>query len=171
MPSLSNETERTVQGLQLEQFLPYRLVVVADKVSQSLAKLYSARYGIGIPEWRVVATLGQFDTMTAKDIGHHSHMHKTKVSRAVAALEKRGLIARTPDSQDRRAAFLRLTDKGRALYSDIAPDALTFARALEAELSAEDHVALERILTRLLAKSEALARAIKPDGRARGRQS
>ena len=70
--------------LKLEEFLPYRLNVVASLVSQALSRIYADRYGIGVPEWRVLVTLGQFGMMTGKAIGSHSHMHKTKVSRAVA---------------------------------------------------------------------------------------
>jgi hypothetical protein len=71
--------------LKLEQFLPYQLNVVATLVSQALSRVYARRYRIGIPEWRVLVTLGQFGVMTGKAIGAHTHMHKTKVSRSVSA--------------------------------------------------------------------------------------
>src|SRR5688572_23274866 len=80
--------------LRLEEFLPYRLNVVASVVSQALSRLYAGKYGIGVPEWRVLVTLGQYGRMTGKAIGAHSHMHKTKVSRAVAILESRKLLTR-----------------------------------------------------------------------------
>src|SRR6195256_2825547 len=80
--------------LKLEHFLPYRLNVVASLTSQALSRIYADRYGIGVPEWRVLVTLGQFGLMTGKAIGAHSHMHKTKVSRAVAVLEQRKLVTR-----------------------------------------------------------------------------
>ena len=78
--------------LKLETFLPYKLNVVASLVSHALSRIYSERYGIGIPEWRVLVTLGQYGSMTGKAVGAHSHMHKTKVSRAVALLEKRKIV-------------------------------------------------------------------------------
>src|SRR5579862_113451 len=74
--------------LKLEEFLPYQLNVVASLVSQALSRIYVDRYGIGVPEWRVLVTLGEFDRITAKAIGTHSHMHKTKISRAVSELER-----------------------------------------------------------------------------------
>src|SRR5262249_46397796 len=74
--------------LKLEEFLPYRLNVLANLVSQALSRIYVERYGLGVPEWRVLVTLGEFGVMTGKAVGAHSHMHKTKVSRAVAELEK-----------------------------------------------------------------------------------
>src|SRR6201987_298353 len=86
--------------LKLEQFLPYQLNVVASLVSLALSSVYARRYRIGVPEWRVLVTLGQYGVMTAKAIGAHSHMHKTKVSRAVALLEKRKLVARRSNRED-----------------------------------------------------------------------
>src|SRR6202035_16899 len=114
--------------LKLEEFLPYRLNVVASLVSQALSRIYVDRYGIGVPEWRVLVTLGQFETMTAKAVGAHSHMHKTKVSRAVSELERRKLVVRRENRADRREAFLSLTAAGRAIYQDLAPGALAFAQ-------------------------------------------
>src|SRR5687768_12223279 len=95
--------------LKLEAFLPYRLNVVASLVSQALSRIYAERYQIGVPEWRVLVTLGQFGEMTGKAVGAHSHMHKTKVSRAVALLEARELVARRANHADMREAFLSLT--------------------------------------------------------------
>ena len=116
--------------LKLEEFLPYRLNVVASLVSQALSRIYAERYGIGVPEWRVLVTLGQYGMMTGKAIGAHSHMHKTKVSRAVALLEKRKLVARRANRADLRESFLALTPAGRAMYEDLAPIALEFAQRL-----------------------------------------
>ena len=76
--------------------------MVASLVSQALSRIYAERYGIGVPEWRVLVTLGQYGMMTGKAIGAHSHMHKTKVSRAVALLEKRKLVARRANRADLR---------------------------------------------------------------------
>src|SRR5215470_20185300 len=110
--------------LEIEHFLPYRLNVVAETVSRALSQLYAERYGIGVPEWRVIATLGEYERMTARDIGTHSRMHKTKVSRAVAALEKKELIERAPNEDDMREAFLALTAPGLRVHQDLAPRAL-----------------------------------------------
>ena len=102
----------------------------ASLVSQALSRIYAERYGIGVPEWRVLVTLGQFGMMTGKAIGAHSHMHKTKVSRAVALLEQRKLVARRANRADLREAFLSLTPAGRAIYDELAPIALEFADQL-----------------------------------------
>ena len=143
--------------LKLENFLPYQLNVVASLVSQALSRVYSRRYGIGVPEWRVLVTLGQYEAMTAKAIGAHTHMHKTKVSRAVALMEKRRLLARRANRDDMREAFLSLTAAGRAMYEEVAPHALDFARRLTEILTPADRDAFNRALSQLTARSAQLA--------------
>jgi len=143
--------------LKLENFLPYQLNVVASLVSQALSRVYSRRYGIGVPEWRVLVTLGQYEAMTAKAIGAHTHMHKTKVSRAVALMERRRLLARRANRDDMREAFLSLTAAGRAMYEEVAPHALDFARRLTEILTPADRDAFNRALSQLTARSAQLA--------------
>jgi DNA-binding MarR family transcriptional regulator len=142
--------------LKLEQFLPYQLNVVANLVSLALSRVYARRYGIGVPEWRVLVTLGQYGVMTAKAIGAHAHMHKTKVSRAVALLEKRKLLARRANRDDMREAFLSLTAAGRAMYEELAPHAIDFARRLTEILPPPDREAFNRALKQLTARSAQL---------------
>jgi DNA-binding MarR family transcriptional regulator len=146
--------------LKLEQFLPYQLNVVASLVSQALSRVYARRYGIGVPEWRVLVTLGQYPMMTAKAIGAHTHMHKTKVSRAVALLEKRRLLARRANRDDKREAFLSLTGPGRTMYEEVAPHALEFAGRLTEILTPPDREAFNRALKLLTARSAQLVAEI-----------
>ena len=142
--------------LKLEHFLPYQLNMVSSLVSQALSRVYARRYGIGVPEWRVVVTLGQYGVMTAKAIGAHTHMHKTKVSRAVALMEKRRLIACRANRDDMRETFLSLTAAGRTMYEEVAPHALEFARRLTEILSPSDREAFDRALRQLTARSAEL---------------
>jgi DNA-binding MarR family transcriptional regulator len=116
--------------LDLEEFLPYRLNRLADAVSRNFWKRYGGMHGLTRPEWRTLAALGQCGTMTATAIGAHSAMHKTKVSRAVAGLERRRWLQRRPDAADRRLEHLELTAAGRSAYGDLVP----VARAFEADL-------------------------------------
>ena len=146
--------------LKLEDFLPYRLNVVASLTSQALSRIYADRYGIGVPEWRVLVTLGQYGMMTGKAIGEHSHMHKTKVSRAVAVLEKRKLLTRNTNRADLRESLLSLTSAGAAIYQDLAPIALDFARRLSESIEPADRVAFERAVVRLTERSATLAAEI-----------
>jgi DNA-binding MarR family transcriptional regulator len=143
--------------LKLEQFLPYRLNVLATVVSLALSRIYSERYSIGIPEWRVLVTLGQYGTMTGKQIGAHSHMHKTKVSRAVAPLEKRKMITRRTNRADMREAFLSLTPAGREIYEDLAPIALEFTRRLSDAIEPADRAAFDRAISRLYERANKLS--------------
>lgn len=147
-PSLVSANEEQ-EALRLEGFLPYRLNLLATEVSQTLARAYGRRFGISIPEWRILATLGQFGVMTARDIGSHSRMHKTTVSRAVAVLEKRRLITRKANRADMREAFLTLTDAGTAVYQDIVPMAKAFSEALCEGFTAAERETFDMLLDRL----------------------
>jgi DNA-binding MarR family transcriptional regulator len=151
-------------ALKLEDFLPYRLNVCANIVSNALSRIYAERYKIGVPEWRVLVTLGQFGMMTAKAIGIHSHMHKTKVSRAVAMLERRKLVTRRANRDDLREAFLSLTPAGRDIYSDLAPGAMEFARKLMETIEPADRAALGRALNKLTERSAQIAADIAKAG-------
>lgn len=147
-------------ALKLDEFLPYRLNVCANLVSQALSQIYAERYKIGVPEWRVLVTLGQFGMMTAKAVGAHSCMHKTKVSRAVALLERRKLVARRANRADLREAFLSLTPAGQDVYGELAPIALEFARELLQSVDAADRPALDRALRKLTARSSEIAATV-----------
>jgi DNA-binding MarR family transcriptional regulator len=134
--------------LELEHFLPYRLNRIAAAVSQDFRSVYGPHHDLTIPEWRVLATLGQFEAMSAKAIGQHSSMHKTKVSRAVRALEERRWLRRRPSEEDRREEILSLTALGQKTYREIVPKALAFERHILDELGPEAEVvlnALERL--------------------------
>lgn len=122
--------DRAHDILELESFLPYRLYHLADLVSREFAKIYKDRFGLTRPEWRVLAGLGQHGTLTATALGEQSAMHKTKVSRAVAELERRRWLKRAPDAQDRRVEHLTLTPAGLAAYREMVP----LAKAFEAKL-------------------------------------
>jgi DNA-binding MarR family transcriptional regulator len=149
--------------LKLEEFLPYLLNVVASLSSQALSRVYAERYNIGVPEWRVLVTLGQYGVMTGKAIGAHSHMHKTKVSRAVALLERRKLLVRRANRADMRESFLSLTAAGRTMYEDLAPHALDFARRLMEILTPADRAAFDRALKQLIERSGELAAEVAQD--------
>ncbi len=133
----------------LEDFLPYRLNVLASLTSQALAQIYADRFGLTIPAWRVMATLGQYGVRTARDIAAHGVMHKSTVSRAVSLLEKRGLVLRSPNSEDRREEILALTPAGRATYEGLAPQALAFEGKLVSVLTGAEHKNLLALIDKL----------------------
>lgn len=141
----------------LEQFLPYRLNVLATVVSNALAQIYAERFGLTIPGWRIVATLGQYGVRTARDIALHAVMHKSTVSRAVSALEERGLVARRPNRDDRREELLELTPEGRQVYEALAPEALAFEEGLVSVLTPTEQEAFLTIVEKLDRRARALA--------------
>jgi DNA-binding MarR family transcriptional regulator len=108
--------------LDLFRFVPFRLNRLAAEVSAALSSEYQARYGLDIPEWRVLATLGfRNDACSAQYIVHCTRTHKSTISRAVTALMQRHLIERVENEDDRREYRLRMTRKGRALYEELIP--------------------------------------------------
>ena len=141
--------------LKLDEFLPHRLNVLSSLVSQALTQVYGS-FRIGIPEWRVLVILGENGVMTGKGIGAQTHMHKTKVSRAVAQLEQRKLITRRVNRADLREAFLMLTPAGRSVYEELAPRALDFMNRLSAVVDAADRAAFDRAMTQLTRRSAEL---------------
>jgi DNA-binding MarR family transcriptional regulator len=122
-------------ALQLAEFIPFRLNRLAVGVSEYLSDIYSRRFGLEIPEWRIVATVGSEGSCTAQYIAQSTRMHKTRVSRAISHLVKRGLIERAANVTDRREMQLRLTRAGRNIYLELVPLALQRERALLACLS------------------------------------
>lgn len=141
--------------LDLAAFIPYQLSIASNAVSDRIARHYQTRFGLKIPEWRLMAVLGQATgtqtraAMTQRELVGATRMDKVTVSRASAALVERGLIARAASSSDGRSHHLALTPAGSALYAEIAPAALAMEQALLATLSAEDRAMLSDLLTRL----------------------
>jgi DNA-binding MarR family transcriptional regulator len=124
-------------GLELAGFVPYRLNRLAVGVSDHLADIYRQRFGLDIPQWRVMATVGSRHGCTAQYIAASTRMHKTRVSRAIAELEERDLIERASSSADRREREVRLTKSGRRMYTELVPLVLERERELLGCLSKE----------------------------------
>jgi DNA-binding MarR family transcriptional regulator len=150
-------TKAPEPALHLEQFLPYRLNVVGFFASRALGRIYGAHFGIDIPQWRVVAQLGEFGRLTSRDIGELAQMHKTKVSRAVRELESRGLVSRAENRQDRREAFIALTPAGTRVYAQIVPLALAFQARWTDGIAADELKVFERVLATLTERGRHLA--------------
>jgi DNA-binding MarR family transcriptional regulator len=139
--------------LRLESFLPYRLNRATAVAIAQFSRIYRNEFGLTVPEWRVLATLGELGTATAKEIGRDSAMHKTKVSRAVASLQQRRWVTRETDGIDRRLEHLSLTTAGRQAHRRLAPKMLAFEEELLGRLNAAERrdllnglAALERAL-------------------------
>jgi len=146
---MPNPLQAPLQTLELENFLPYRLSVLAQLVSESLHDLYAGPFGLAVTEWRVMAALGRFAPLTASEVGQRIVMDKVAVSRAVARLLDSGRIARDFDDDDRRRSVLRLSEAGYAIYDQIAPLALGFERQMLDGMVEEERALLFRLIDRL----------------------
>lgn len=124
--------------LTLDQFIPYRLSVTSNVVSDVIASAYEALFGLSIPEWRVMAVVAERDGVTQQGICIATRMDKVTVSRATIALVDRGLVIRAPNRADRRSRLLALTRPGRKLYADVAPKALEFEARIFASFPQEE---------------------------------
>jgi len=135
--------------LELEHFLPYRLSVLSNRISQEIARLYADRFQLNVTEWRLLAVLGRYPDLTATELVERTAMDKVAVSRAVASLVADGRLTRKVDGEDRRRTKLRLSAKGYRIYDEVAPLALAYQQRLLSELSAADRTQLEDLLSRL----------------------
>eukprot|EP01092_Planopodium_desertum_P006744 TRINITY_DN27644_c0_g2_i2.p1 TRINITY_DN27644_c0_g2~~TRINITY_DN27644_c0_g2_i2.p1 ORF type:complete len:545 (+),score=220.81 TRINITY_DN27644_c0_g2_i2:1283-2917(+) len=135
--------------LDLEQFLPYRLSVLSNRVSGNIAKLYGDRYGLAIPEWRVITILALYPGSSASEVSDRTAMDKVAVSRAVARLLERGFIKRETHGDDRRRSVLALSAAGFEVYETIAPMVIEITRKLMSVLSEEEEQVLEKLILRL----------------------
>jgi DNA-binding MarR family transcriptional regulator len=144
-----NSDNEDKDSVQLSQFVPYRMVHLASNISLALSKIYKQEFNISIPEWRVLAQLAEQQKLYSKDIGEITSMDKSKVSRAVKALESKNYLIRQTDKKDNRAAYLSLTVKGNSLYQKIAPKALQWERQLIGVLKASEFKDLMNVLGKL----------------------
>ncbi len=152
----ATEREAGDGPLDLQHFFPYRLAVLAEEVSRTVAQLYSDRFDLTRHEWRVLAALGINRQMAARDVADYCTLDKMSVSRAVAALETKAYLTREEDPADRRNKILRLTPAGRALYQKIVPLARARERHILQALTATEQTALDVIMKKLLAQARGL---------------
>jgi DNA-binding MarR family transcriptional regulator len=136
--------------LDLFKFVPFRLNRLAAEVSSALSVEYAARYGLDIPEWRVLATLGfRNEACSAQYIAHCTRTHKSTISRAVTALMKRQMVERVENADDRREFRLRLTRKGASIYEELIPRLLRKEQEILSCLSAQERKNLALLLGKI----------------------
>lgn len=148
---------RTADRLHLDRFVPYRLSVLTNVVSMSIANAYQREFGLSIPEWRVIAVLARYPDLSAGEVAERTAMDKVAVSRAVQSLLASRRLVRSYDEGDRRRSILRLSAHGEDVYMRIAPLALSYEKKLLAALSESDRRALDRLISRLLERAREMA--------------
>lgn len=144
----------------LERFLPYRLAVLASGVSRALGDVYGDRFGLTIPEWRVIANLGAAGPLFAGELAERSNMDKPKVTRALQRLEAAGHVVRAIDVDDRRQARLSLTRKGQQLFAAVAKLASNWEAELLTPLDASERKIFEQCLVKLATKAAKMRHAV-----------
>ena len=148
----SREESASKKGSKLDLFgfVPFRLNRLAAEVSSALSSEYQERYGLDIPEWRVLATLGfRNEACSAQYIAHCTRTHKSTISRAVTALMNRQLVERVENEDDRREFALRMTRKGKALYEELIPRLLRREQEILSCLSAQERKDFARLLGKI----------------------
>lgn len=136
-------------SIVLREFLPYRLSVVTNRISSLIASTYSERFNIRIPEWRVIAILGEQSGLNGTEISKRTAMDKVTVTRAIQALESKGHVSRFPSKTDGRVSHFALNDSGERIYSEIAPVALNWESVIKQALSDDDLRGLDQVLIKL----------------------
>ncbi|NCP10482.1 MAG: winged helix-turn-helix transcriptional regulator [Sphingomonadales bacterium] len=142
--------------LNLPRFLPYQLSIASNAVSQLIAEDYQARFDLRIPEWRLIAVIGDRGDMTQRRLVDATRMDKVSVSRATRRLVERGLLDRVPHKGDARSHHLTLTVAGRALYEDVVPHALAIEREVMKPLTLREREQLWHLLERLRGSADRL---------------
>jgi len=144
--------------LRLGEYVPYRLSVAANAVSQLIARAYEDRFGLSIPEWRLIAVLADEGPLTPQALCERTVMDKVTVTRAAQSLVRRRLLRREPNASDGRSHRLHLTDVGTQLHGHIAPLALEYETQLLAGIGAREIEHLKRRLRHLQSTAETLRR-------------
>jgi DNA-binding MarR family transcriptional regulator len=142
--------------LRLEHFVPYRLSVLTNTVSSAIAGAYARRFGLSIPEWRVIAVLGLEPGLSAADVAERTAMDKVAVSRAVSSLMRSRRVVRARANSDRRRSELKLSRQGENVYWRVVPFARQYEQQLLADLSASERASLDQLLNRLHQRARAL---------------
>ena len=137
------------QVLELERFLPYRLSVLSNRLSNAIARCYDTRFQLSVTEWRVIAVLGRFPGLSANEVAERTAMDKVAVSRAVARLLESGRLQRDLHEGDRRRSVLELSEAGYAIFDAVVPLALDYERALLEALDPAERETLQRLLDKL----------------------
>lgn len=150
-------TEESGTGLKLDGYLPYRLSVASNAVSGLIARAYQDRFGLTIPQWRLVCVLAEDGALTPGALVARTGMDKVTISRAAQGLKARRLVERSDHQADGRSHLLTLSREGQRLHAEVAPLALAYEAALISGLMPKEVEQLKRLLARLQGAADRLA--------------
>lgn len=144
-----NQQDSQRKELKLDEFLPYRLSVLTNRISRAITAKYEQRFSLSLAEWRTLAVLGEESELSAAEVAERTAMDKVAISRAVNSLLANHRLERHFSPDDRRRSVLALSKEGRKVYEQIVPLALSYEAAMVQELSEEELGFLDSILTKL----------------------
>ena len=153
---MRNGAPKDPESFHLEDFIPYRLAVLAKAVSTAFAKTYAERFGITIPQWRVMSAIGRAPNCSASSIVEHTALDKVQVSRAVAGLIDIGHVERRADEKDRRNSVPNFTKQGLDIYEQIVPAGRAFEERLMSVMSSADIAELDHLIDKLMSQVKEL---------------
>ena len=156
MSDVAGKRSAKLDTLDLDRFIPYRLSVLSNRVSNAIARQYSERFGLSIPEWRVMAVLGGTSGLSAREVAARTEMDKVQVSRAVAGLVHGKRVQKQTDGADARVTRLSLSANGRAIYDEIAPLALQLEQQFLDTLTPDERRSFDALLTKLARQAKLL---------------
>lgn len=135
--------------LKLEEFLPYKLSILSNKVSATIAQTYKSKFGLSVTEWRIMAVLGEFPDISADEVSSKTQIEKSIISRSVSRLLQRELLQRDFDSEDRRKSVLRLSKIGESVYYEVVPISHSYQNALMSCFDSEEATLFIELIEKL----------------------
>lgn len=142
-----------MKNLNLTEFFPYQLTQLQVKVSDNIADIYTGQFDLSRQEWRVLASLGNGESLSAKQIGKQTNLEKMPASRAITKMQIQGLLVKNTDKNDKRSSLLKLTEQGLSIYRQLVPKVLLREQELLAALSTQEQKQLTDIMQKLTIKS------------------
>jgi len=153
---MAKKKKRAETVLTLERFLPYRLSVTSNRISELIASHYRTRFSLSVTEWRIMAVLGEYPGVSAEEVCRRTETEKSILSRAVTRLLQRELIERAFSPDDKRRSVLNLSASGQAIYQELVPLALSYEKQLLSCFSKSERKHLDKFLDRLFEHAETL---------------
>jgi DNA-binding MarR family transcriptional regulator len=146
-----------MKNLNLTEFFPYQLTQLQAKVSDNIADIYTGKFDLSRQEWRVLATLGNGELLSAKQISDQTNLEKMPTSRAIASMKTEGLLVKNTDKNDKRSSLLKLTEQGLAMYQQLVPMVLQREQELLSVLTTEELKSFMSTIKKLTLKSKEIA--------------
>ena len=142
-----------MKSLHLTEFFPYQLTQLQAKVSDNIAEIYTGRFELSRQEWRVLASLGNEELLSAKQIGEQANLEKMPTSRAIIKMQTQGLLVKSTDKKDKRSSLLKLTEQGLSIYQQLVPMVLQQEQELLSVLTMPELKLLKATIAKLSLKS------------------